>query len=60
MIKNMENIVDIKVYSKPQTILKKLLNSECNLLQFHNNSKLIKRLGINSVNNSFYNPIQGA
>ena len=40
MIKNMENIVDIKVYSKPQEIL--------------------KRLGISSVNNSFYNPIIGA
>ena len=60
MIKNMENIVDIKVYSKPQAILKRLLNDDCNLLQFHNNSKLIKRLGINSVNNSFYNPIIGA
>ena len=59
MIKNMENIVDIKVYSKSQDIFRKLLNGECNLLQFHNN-KLLKRLEINSVNNSFYNPIQGA
>ena len=57
MIKNMENI---KVYSKPQVILKQLLNGECNLLQSHNNSKLLKRLGICSVNNDFYNPIQGA
>ena len=55
-----KNIVDIKVYSKPQDIFRKLLNGESNLLQFHNNSKLIKRLGISSVNNSFYNPIQGA
>ena len=55
-----KNIVDIKVYSKPQAILKKLLNGECNLLQSHNNSKLLKRLEINSVNNDFYNPIQGA
>ena len=55
-----ENIVDIKVYSKPQAILKRFLNGECNLLQFHNNSKLLKRLGISSVNNSSYNPIQGA
>ena len=55
-----KNIVDIKVYSKPQAILKKLLNGECNLLQFHNNNKLLKRLEINSVNNDFYNPIQGA
>lgn len=52
-----ENIVDIKVHTKPQAIL---LNAECNLLQFHNNSKLLKRLGISSVNNSSYNPIQGA
>lgn len=57
MIKNMENI---KVYSKPQDIFRKLLNGECNLLQSHNNSKLLKRLGISSVNNDFYNPIKGA
>ena len=60
MIKNMENIVNLKVHTKPQAILKQLINAECNLLQFHNNSKLIKRLGISSVNNSFYNPIIGA
>ena len=60
MIENMENIVDIKVYSKPQAILKRLINDDCNLLQFHNNSKLLKRLRISSVNNSSYNPIQGA
>ncbi len=60
MIENMKNTVDIKVYSKPQDIFKKLLNAECNLLQSHKNSKLIKRLGISSVNNSSYNPIQGA
>ncbi len=56
-----KNIVDIKVYSKPQDIFKKLLNAEFSLiLQSDKNSKLIKRLGISSVNNSFYNPIQGA
>ena len=55
-----KNIVDIKVYSKPQKIFKQLLNGNCNLLQSHKNSKLIKRLGISSVNNTFYNPIQGA
>lgn len=60
MIGNMKKIVDVKIYSKPQDIFRKLLNGECNLLQSHKNSKLIKRLGISSVNNSFYNPIQGA
>ena len=60
MIGNMKNIVDVKIYSKPQDIFRKLLNGESNLLQSHKNSKLIKRLGISSVNNSFYNPIQGA
>ncbi|MCT7506994.1 hypothetical protein [Aliarcobacter cryaerophilus] len=60
MIENMENIVDIKVYSKPQDIFKHLLNGDCRvILQSHKNNKLIKRLGC-SVNNSFYNPIQGA
>lgn len=57
----MKNIVDVKVYSKPQEIFKQLLNAEFSLiLQSDKNSKLIKRLGISSVNNSFYNPIQGA
>ena len=64
MIKNMENVnsvVDVKIYSKPQDIFRKLLNGNCNLiLQSHNNSKLLKRLGISSVNNDFYNPIKGA
>lgn len=61
MIGNMKNIVDVKVYSKPQEIFKQLLNAEFSLiLQSHKNSKLIKRLGISSVNNDFYNPIQGA
>ena len=61
MIGNMKNIVDVKVYSKPQDIFKQLLNAEFSLiLQSHKNNKLIKRLGISSVNNSFYNPIQGA
>ena len=64
MIKNMENVnsvVDVKIYSKPQDIFRKLLNAEFSLiLQSHKNSKLIKRLGISSVNNTFYNPIQGA
>ena len=56
-----ENIVNIKIHSKPQDIFKKLLNAEFSLiLQSDKNSKLIKRLGISSVNNSFYNPIQGA
>ena len=61
MIGNMKNIVDLKIYSKPQDIFRKLLNGEFSLiLQSHKNSKLIKRLGISSVNNDFYNPIQGA
>ena len=64
MIKDLENlnsIVDVKVYSKPQDIFRKLLNAEFSLiLQSHKNSKLIKRLGISSVNNDFYNPIKGA
>lgn len=60
MIENMENIVDVKIHSKPQDIFKQLLNGNCNLiLQSHKNSKLLKKLGC-SVNNSFYNPIQGA
>ena len=60
MIGNMKNIVDVKVYSKPQEIFKQLLNAEFSLiLQSHKNSNLLKRLGC-SVNNSFYNPIQGA
>ena len=60
MIGNMKNIVDVKVYSKPQDIFKKLLNAEFSLiLHSHKNHKLFKKLGC-SVNNSFYNPIQGA
>ena len=60
-MKNVNNVVDVKVYSKPQDIFKKLLNAEFSLiLQSHKNNKLIKRLGISSVNNDFYNPIQGA
>lgn len=59
MIKDLENIVDVKVYSKPQKIFKQLLNDNCNLLQTHKNNKLFKRLGC-SANNTFYNPIQGA
>ena len=43
-----KNIVDIKVYSKPQAILKQLLNGECNLLQSHKNKRLFKRLGLRS------------
>ena len=61
MIGNMKNIVDIKVYSKPQDIFKQLLNAEFSLiLQSHKNSNLLKRLGVSSVNNDSYNPIQGA
>ena len=57
----MENIVDIKIHSKPQDIFKKLLNAEFSLiLQSHRNSKLLKRLRISSANNDSYNPIQGA
>lgn len=60
MIKNMENIVDIKVYSKPQDIFMQLLNGDCRvILHSHKNNKLLKRLGC-SVNNDSYNPIQGA
>lgn len=61
MMENLENIVDIKIHTKPQNILRHLLNGECNLLlQSHKNSKLLKRLGISRVNNIFYNPIIGA
>ena len=57
----MENIVDIKIHSKPQDIFKKLLNAEFSLiLQSDKNSKLIKRLGISKANNDSYNPIKGA
>ena len=60
MIENIVNIVDIKVYSKPQDIFKHLLNGDCRvILQSHKNKKLFDKLGC-SVNNSFYNPIQGA
>ena len=56
----MKNIVDLKIYSKPQDIFRKLLNGEFSLiLQSHKNKKLFDKLGC-SVNNSFYNPIQGA
>ena len=49
MIENIKNIVDVKVYSKPQAILKKLLNSECSqILQSHKNKRLFKRLGLRS------------
>jgi hypothetical protein len=55
-----ENIVDVKIYSKPQDIFNHLLNSDYRvILHSHKNNKLIKRLGC-SVNNDFYNPIQGA
>ena len=60
MIENIKNIVDVKVYSKPQDIFRKLLNGNCNFLQSHKNSNLLKKLGISSVNNDFYNPIKGA
>ena len=61
MIENIKNIVDVKIYSKPQDIFRKLLNGDCKMiLQSYKNKKLIKRLGISSVNNDFYNPIQGA
>ena len=60
MIGNMKNIVDVKVYSKPQDIFRKLLNGDCRvILHSHKNNKLLKRLGC-SVNNDSYNPIQGA
>ena len=61
MIGNMKNIVDVKIHTKPKNILRHLLNGDCSLiLQSHKNSNLLKRLGISSVNNNFYNPIQGA
>jgi hypothetical protein len=61
MIGNMENIVDVKIHTKPQDIFRKLLNGNCNLiLQSHKNSNLVKKLGISSVNNDFYNPIKEA
>lgn len=63
MIGNLENInsvVDLKVYSKPQDIIKQLLSGEFRLLlQTNTNKKLVKRLCISSVNNSSYNPIIG-
>ena len=49
MIGNMENIVDVKVYSKPPDIFRKLLNGNCNqILQSHKNKRLFKRLGLRS------------
>ncbi len=58
----MENIVDIKIHTKPKNILRHILNGEGSLiLQSHRNSRLFKRLGISrTINNTFYNPIQGA
>lgn len=60
-LENINNVVNLNVYNKPQDIFKYLLNGDCKIiLQSQRNSKLIKRLGISSVNNSFFNPIQGA
>lgn len=59
MTENLENIVDIKIHTKPQVILKRLLSGDCNLLQSYKNSKLQKRLRC-SVNNDFYTPLEGA
>lgn len=61
MTENLENILDIKIHTKPQSILKRLLNADCNqILQLRKNSSLFKRLGVSRANNEFYNPIQGA
>lgn len=61
MIENIKNIVDVKIHTKPQDVIKQLLNGNCNLIiQSHKNSNLLKRLEISSVNNTFYNPIIGA
>lgn len=61
MTENLENIVDIKIHTKPQVILKRLLSGDCNqILQLRKNSSLFKRLGVSRANNDFYNPIQGA
>ena len=47
MIGNMKNIVDVKVYSKPQDIFKQLLNAEFSLIlhshKNHNRSILMVR-----------------
>lgn len=57
----MENIVDLKIHTKPQNILRHLINGECSLiLQSYKNRKLIKRLGISKANNDFYNPLMEA
>lgn len=61
MTENLENIVDIKIHSKPQEILKRLLNADCNqILQLRKNSSLFKRLGVSRANNDFYTPLEGA
>lgn len=61
MTENLENIVNIKIHSKPQAILKKLLNADCNqILQLRKNSSLFKRLGVSRANNDFYTPLEGA
>lgn len=41
-------IVDIKIHSKPQAVLRRLLCGENNVInQSHHNSKLLNKLGIN-------------
>lgn len=61
MTENLENIVDIKIHSKPQAILKRLLSGDYNqILQLRKNSSLFKRLGVSRANNEFYNPLEGA
>ena len=49
MIGNMKNIVDVKVYSKPQDIFKHLLNGDYRvILHSHKNKRLFKKLGLRS------------
>lgn len=59
MTENLENILDIKIHTKPQAILKRLLSGDCNFLQSYKNNKLQKRLRC-SVNNESYTPLEGA
>lgn len=42
-------IVDTQIHSKPQVILKQLINGECNqILQSYKNKRLFKKLGLRS------------
>ena len=42
-------IINTQIHSKPQVILKQLINDECNqILQNYKNKRLFKKLGLRS------------